>query len=163
VRNDLAPAGIGGWLILPALGLAISPFWQGFKIVRDIVPSVNLSAWRTLSDPASANYSPMWVPAIVFEVATSVLIFVFTLWLAYLFFFRKSPLVPRLFIIWLASQLIIQTIDRLLVNSLPLAAEQSGSGVTSGLGRAITNAVIWIPYFIWSIRVKNTFIDTAAA
>ena len=105
----------------------------------------------------------MWVPAIVFEVATSVLIFVFTLWLAYLFFFRKSPLVPRLFIIWLASQLIIQTIDRLLVNRLPLAAEQSGSGVTSGLGRAITNAVIWIPYFIWSIRVKNTFIDTAAA
>jgi hypothetical protein len=37
----------------------------------------------------------------------------------------------------------------------------AASGVTSSL--AITNAVIGIPYCIWSIRVKNTFIESAAA
>ena len=163
MKADLEPAGIGGWLILPALGLAISPIWQGIGIVRDILPATNPGVLRTLSDPTSDHYSPLWVPTMAFEAVTSVLIFIFTLWLAYLFFIRKSPRVPRLFIVWLASQVIIRIIDQLLVNSLPLAAEQSRSGVMSDLGRSITNAAIWIPYFIWSIRVKNTFIDTVAA
>jgi hypothetical protein len=163
VKTDLEPAGIGGWLILPAIGLAISPFWQAFEIIRDILPSLDFSVLRTLSDPASDHYSALWVPTIVFEVATSVLTFAFTVWLAYLFFLRKSPLVPRLFIIWLAYQVILQTIDWNLVNALPVAQDHSGNGITTALGRSITNAVIWIPYFIWSVRVRNTFIDTAAA
>jgi Protein of unknown function (DUF2569) len=163
VKTDLEPAGIGGWLILPAIGLVISPIWQGIGIIRDIVPALNPDVLKTLSDPTSANYSALWVPTMIFESITSVLMFVFTLWLAYLFFFRKSALVPRLFIIWLASHLIIQIIDWLLTNRLPLAVEQSPNGIVSSLGRSITNAAIWIPYFIWSIRVKNTFVDTAAA
>ena len=163
MNRDLEPGGIGGWLILPAIGLAVSPFWQGFELVRDILPSLDFSVLRTLSDPSSANYSPLWVPTIVFEVATSVLMFVFTVWLIYLFFFRKTPLVPRLFIIWLAGHLVIQIIDRLLVNSLPLAAEPNRGGALVDLGRSIINAAIWIPYFIWSIRVRNTFIHVAAA
>jgi hypothetical protein len=163
LKTDLEPAGIGGWLILPAVGLVISPIWQGIGIVRDILPALNPAVLRTLSDPTSDQYSPMWVPTMVFEAATSVLIFIFTLWLAYLFFFRQSARVPRLFIVWLASQVVIRIVDQLLVNRLPLAAEQSGSAGISDLGRSITNAAIWIPYFIRSTRVKNTFIDTAAA
>jgi hypothetical protein len=104
----------------------------------------------------------MWVPTIFFEAASGMLLFIFTLWLGYLFFFRKSARVPRLFIVWLACHVIINIIDRALTNYLPLATEQSDHEVVSGLGRSITNAAIWIPYFIWSIRVKNTFINAAA-
>jgi hypothetical protein len=159
---DLEPSGIGGWLILPAIGLAVSPFLQGFELVRETLPSLSPTVLMSLSDSTSANYSTLWVPGILFEAVSNILIFVLTLWLAYLFFFRKSALVPRLFIIWLASHVVIQMIDWLLTNSLPLA-EPSANGVLTSLGRSIVNAAIWIPYFIWSIRVKNTFIDTAAA
>lgn len=96
----------------------------------------------------------------MFESISNILIFVLTVWLAYLFFFRKTHLVPRLFIVWLASIVVIRVIDRLLVSSLPLAAEQTSGWFTSELGRSVTNAVIWIPYFIRSIRVRNTFVDT---
>jgi hypothetical protein len=162
MRKDLESAGIGGWLILPAIGLVISPIFQGIWIIRDIVPALNPDVLKTLSDPASDNYSAMWVPTMVFESVTSILMFAFTLWLAYLFFFRKSPRVPRLFIVLLAAQLIIQVIDWVLTKNLPLPAEQSGNGFVSSLGRSIINAAIWIPYFLWSIRVRNTFADTAA-
>ena len=163
MKSDIGPAGIGGWLVLPALGLAISPIVQGIQLFRDIVPALEPNVWRTLSDPTSGNYYPMWVPAIFFEATSGILLFIFTLWLGYLFFFRKSARVPRLFIAWLACQLVVRIIDRILTNSIPLAAGQAGHDVVSGLGRSIMNAAIWIPYFVWSIRIKNTFIDAAAA
>jgi hypothetical protein len=157
VKSDIEPAGIGGWLVLPALGLAISPIVEGVQIFRDILPSLSPDVWRTLSDPTSASYSPMWVPTIVFEATTSLLIFIFTLSLGYLFFFRKSARVPRLFIAWLVCNLIVKIIDRVLISCLPLTGGAPDFEIVSSLGRSITNAAIWIPYFIWSIRVKNTF------
>lgn len=163
MNRDLEPAGIGGWLLLPAFGLIVSPIWQCIGLVRDTIPSLNPTLLRSLSDPTSAGYSVLWVPGILFEAVSNTLIFLLTLWLAYLFFFRKSALVPRLFVIWLASHLIIQVADWLLKKSLPLAPEQVGGGITSELGRSITHAAIWIPYFVWSVRVKNTFINKAAA
>ena len=159
--RDLEPSGIGGWLILPAIGLVVSPFLQGYELFREILPSLSPTVLRTLSDPNSANYSALWVPGIIFEAVSNILIFALTLWLAYLFFFRKSALVPRLFIIWLAAHFVIQLLDWLLTKSLPLP-EQSANGVLTSLGRSIVNALIWIPYFIRSIRVKNTFVGTAA-
>lgn len=134
---------------------------QGYELFREILPSLSPTVLRTLSDPNSANYSALWVPGIIFEAVSNILIFALTLWLVYLFFFRKSALVPRLFIIWLAAHFVIQMLDWLLTKSLPLP-EQSANGVLSSLGRSIVNAVIWIPYFIWSVRVKNTFVGTAA-
>jgi hypothetical protein len=162
VNRAPEPAGIGGWLILPALGLAISPIWQGIRLVRDIIPSLNPSLLGSLSDPTSNNYSALWVPTILFEAVSDVLLFALTLWLAYLFFFRKSVFVPRLYVIWIASHLVMQTVDWLLTMNLPLAGEHPNSGVPADLRRSIIGAVIWIPYFIRSVRVKNTFINPAA-
>jgi hypothetical protein len=163
VKADPEPAGIGGWLILPALGLIVSPILQGIQLVRDIFPALHSGALKNLSDPASPYYSAMWVPTIVFEAVSGVLIFAFTLWLGYLFFFRKTARVPRLFIIWLASYVLMHAIDWLLVNSLPQIEGQSDSGVMRELGRSVVSAAIWIPYFLQSIRVKNTFVDTVSA
>jgi len=162
-KKSIEPAGIGGWLILPAVGLAISPILQGIRFFRDIMPALEPNVWRILSDPTSENYHPMWVPTILFEAASTILLFIFTLWLGYLFFFRKSPQVPQLFIFWLAINLIIQTIDLILMNSIPLGAGQSDQQVVGGLVRSIGSAAIWIPYFIKSVRVKNTFTRAVAS
>jgi len=162
-KKGIEPAGIGGWLILPGVGLAISPILQGIRFFRDIMPALEPNVWRILSDPTSENYHPMWAPTILFEAASTILLFIFTLWLGYLFFFRKSPQVPLLFIFWLAINLIIQTIDLILMNSIPLAAGQSDQQVVGGLVRSIGSAAIWIPYFIKSVRVKNTFTRAVAS
>ena len=128
-----------------------------FQFFQNILPALEPNAWRALTDPASAHYHPMWAPAILFEAVFTVLYFVFTLWLSYLFFLRKSARVPRLFIIWLALNIIFQIIDQILIASIPDVAGSSAPAIPAALIRSVTNAAIWIPYFARSNRVKNTF------
>ena len=65
---------------------------------------------------------------------------------------------PRLLIIWVASFVAIQAVDILLMSQIPMAASQLGSGDFRELARAVISAAIWIPYFLKSKRVANTFV-----
>ncbi len=153
------PKGIGGWLVLPALGLIITPFRMGFQFIKDLLPALTPEAWNALTKPESPAYHPLWGPLISFEVVANLVLFVFTLWLIWLFF-RKSKRVPTLFVVWLLSLAAVQTIDYVLVAQIPAAAAQpSDSEGIKDLARSIVGAAIWIPYFIRSKRVKNTFIE----
>ena len=152
------PKGIRGWLILPALGLIFTPIQMGVQFSKDLMPALTAATWNALTKPESPAYHPLWGPLISFEVVTNVVLFVFTLWLMWLFF-TKSKRVPTLFIAWLLSLAAVQTIDYVLVAQIPAAAAQpSDSEGMKDLARSIIAAAIWIPYFIRSKRVKNTFI-----
>lgn len=110
--------GLGGWLILPALGLIITPFRMGFQFYRDMLPALAPETWNTLTNPNSAAYHPLWGPLIGFEVIANLVLFFYTLWLLWLFF-HKSKHVPRLFVIWLALLAAVQIVDLLLANQIP--------------------------------------------
>lgn len=152
------PKGIGGWLVLPALGLIITPFRMGFQLFNDVLPALTPETWNGLTKPESPTYHPLWGTLIGFEVIANMALFVFTLWLTWLFF-TKSKRVPKLFIAWLLSLAAVQTIDYLLVAQISAAAAPSDKEGIKELARAIINAAIWIPYFIKSKRVKNTFTE----
>ena len=153
------PRGIGGWLILPALGLVITPFRMGFQFYRDLLPALAPETWNALTDSSSAAYHPLWGPVIVFEVVANLALFVYTLWLLWLFF-NKSKRAPRLFIIWLVSLAATQIIDLLLTNQIPAVASQPTDPESiKDVTRSIIGAAIWIPYFMKSKRVHNTFIE----
>jgi hypothetical protein len=148
------PAGIGGWLLLPLIGLIISPIRVGILLasyVRLFAPQT----WATLTTPGSAAYDPWWAPLLIFEVAANIVIIAFSLFLLWLFF-RKSSRLPGLFVIWLLVVLGIEIVDVALASQLPAAADGIGDAVKE-LGRAAVGAAIWIPYFRKSVRVKNTF------
>ena len=81
---------------------------------------------------------------------------IFTLWLGYLFV-RQSSRTPAVFIVWLLINVAIQVVDLLLAQSIPVVAEESTAAVAREVFRAILQAAIWIPYFLRSERVRNTF------
>jgi hypothetical protein len=153
------PRGIGGWLILPALGLIITPFRMGFQFYHDLLPVLASETWNALTDSGSAAYHPLWGPVLIFEVVANLALFAYTLWLLWLFF-NKSKRVPRLFIIWLALLAVTQIIDLLLTNQIPAVASQPTDPESiKDVARSIIGAAIWIPYFMKSRRVDNTFIE----
>lgn len=153
------PQGIGGWLILPALALIFTPIRMGFQFYRDMLPNLTPQIWNTLIDPTSTAYHPLWAPLIVFEIAVNLAQFIFTLWLAWIFF-KKSSQTPKFYIIWLILFALIRIIDALLVKQIPMATAQSvGTETIKDITRSIIGAAIWIPYFLVSKRVKNTFIE----
>ncbi len=156
-EENTGPKGIGGWLLLPLLGLIISPIRIIHQIATELVPVLRSDVWSALTHPASANYHPLWAPAIIFEMAGNAVIVLFGFWVL-ASFLTKSSMTPRLLIIWVASFVAIQAIDILLMSQIPMAASQLGAGDFRELARAVISAAIWIPYFLKSKRVANTFV-----
>lgn len=63
------PKGIRDWLLIPAIGLLISPFVlivQLQELMRSVfAPGV----WAALTSPESPAYHPLWAPLLIFEMA----------------------------------------------------------------------------------------------
>jgi hypothetical protein len=150
-------SGIGGWLLLPALVLIISPLRMAFQFYTDILPALAPRVWDAVTNPVSANYHPLWGPLIAFEAGSGILMLMYTLVLAW-FFFTKSKRVPKLFILWFVLNAAIQILDSILAAQIPAVAALPDTQSQRDLIRAIIAAAIWIPYFLKSERVKNTFV-----
>lgn len=156
---DLAgPRGIGGWLILPLIGLVLNPIRLGMTLVNDLLPVFRPETWNALTTPGQENYHAMWGPLLLFELVTNLLVGVFTVVLLVLFL-RKSRRVPLLMIALLAGHVLIQVVDWALVGTIPALAHDPKAQDFSDLRRALIGAAIWIPYFVKSRRVRNTFVN----
>lgn len=137
--------------------MVLTPFRMGVKFYRDLLPSLTPEIWHALTSPGSSAYHPLWKPLIICEMLLNGALFVFTLWLLWLFF-KTSKRVPKLMVIWFASIAAIQIIDHMLVAQIPAAASQPLDPATiKDWIRSLIGAAIWIPYFLKSKRVRNTF------
>ena len=115
------PKGIRDWLLLPAIGLLISPFVlivQLQELMRSVfAPGV----WAALTSPESPAYHPLWAPLLIFETAWDVGYLLFFLWVGWKFFAKKRE-APKLFIIALAVVPVFQTLELGLTMLIPGAA-----------------------------------------
>jgi hypothetical protein len=140
-------SGIGGWLIAVAFGLVISPIAMLHTIFTVDYP--------VLSDP---NYQgvlaehPALHGLISFEIVINGVLVAAVLYLNFLFFAKKRKFPPAI-IAYLAAQIVLLGID------YALALKEFPSTSAADLGRAVIAALIWIPYFRVSRRVKATFVN----
>ena len=132
--------GIGGWLVLPAIGLVLSPFAAIMFIIMDLEAMEDMPRYQHL---------------FAFEIGANVIIALFAVVAAFLFF-SKNKMTPKVAIAFLVTNLALMLIGTVMI------VEEFGSGVDSeaytDLIRSVVAAAIWIPYFINSKRVKNTFV-----
>jgi Protein of unknown function (DUF2569)/Domain of Unknown Function with PDB structure (DUF3857) len=153
-----APAqlnGIGGWLILLAIGQLLRPI-SYIKTGFDLYPSMmDIDSWGLLTDPSSSSYHPWWAPTLLFELFYNIVAFVFCVLLIALFF-RKRNAWPRCFAIFLLLTIVANGVDSFLVDRIPAASESLFVSIRNIAGVGLT-AAIWIPYLYLSKRVKATF------
>ena len=133
------PKGLGGWLILPGLTLLAVAFAASESIFERELASVSL---EILAGNA------------LLAVGSVVLLALF---------FQRSRHLPGLMVVFYAvlvgvSVLEYVAVDRLLLGVTPGIAELEGRQVREDLGIAIASAILWIPYFLASQRVRNTFV-----
>jgi len=148
--------GIGGWLILPLIGLFVALIRLPLLILKDLVPIFTEGHWNALTTPGSHVYHPLWASLIIFESVGNIVFLIFAIILLVLFF-RKSRLLPKLMISYLILNLMFVVGDFFFADLIPAVAEHSNSQSAKELGRSIIGAVIWVPYFLVSKRVKQTF------
>jgi len=118
--------GIGGWLILPIIGLFVSiPI-----LLYDIISTLSLYEMDSL-----LGFSLFIDGAfIVFIIITLIAMF------------NKKKYLPKLMISFYLANFILQLV-------LSMITEEYDSFLQS-----LISAAIWIPYFVKSQRVKNTFV-----
>ena len=155
-QDQSAPSGIGGWLILIAVGLCLTPIRIGAEIVQG-VRSLQPLAWRAVTTPGSPAYHPLFGPLIIGEMVANAALLGWALVLLYLFFTKRRAF-PRAMIAFLIVRVAIQMADIFVASSIPVAAGSIGPRVYGSLAGNLLVVLVWVPYFLKSHRVAATFV-----
>ena len=147
------PSGIGGWLILPVIGMFLTPL-RALTLVSDYEGFVE----------AMPFLSPTQNAFVVIEILVNVGFMVVAPILLLVLLFKHRALFPRLFIVWGLANLAFLVLDLI---AAPLlfgeALAQTGTPLFDAetakeFGRSVVTNLIWVPYMALSRRVKNTFV-----
>jgi hypothetical protein len=153
-----APArlnGIGGWLILLAIGQVLLPLRFAKPVFDVFSATIDTASWRLLTDPVESSYHAWWAPALLFELFYNLAAFLFAGLLVALFFTRKAAW-RRAFALFPVFILLGAVLDTILVDRIPSAAQPLLTSLLE-IVPIIIAAAIWIPYVSFSRRVKATF------
>lgn len=146
------PEGIGGWLILPVIGLFLTP-------IRGLVQFRDYASLTETFQLLSGGQQAFLVAEIVLNV---IFVIVFPIVLLILLFNRKQRF-PRLYAFWGIVSLVFFIGDLIAAKMLfgdVFAAggvELLDQATIQELVRSIVLAAIWVPYMLTSRRVRNTF------
>ncbi len=155
-------ASIGGWLVLPAIGVVVRPLAEAYAV---LVPPdyFNLEIWTALMSGSGGPHASGMLAMHAGEMAVGCLGFVYGILLLVQFFQRRSSL-PRLYIIGLVVTAVWVTVDSVLgyVFFGEFLSEADKSGNLRDVTRTIGSAAIWVPYFLVSAQVRRTFVVTRA-
>ncbi|WP_145146602.1 DUF2569 domain-containing protein [Paenibacillus xylanexedens] len=155
--RPLGVSGLGGWLILIQIGLFLTIILLAVQLMQNTLPALTPEMWDLFVSKDSEYYHVLWGPLIIFEAIYNVVFLLFTTYIV-VTFYRKKAILPRLMIIYYSVSLVLYMVDYILVLQIPMMRElEDGSGIQEIVKSVITCA-IWIPYFIKSERVHNTFV-----
>lgn len=155
-RDQTAPQGLGGWLIIPILGLFLKPIAVAGMLYFDLLPHFQPTVWATLTTPGHENYHRLLGPLRIFELASSVVLAAAAILLLVLCF-RRAAVFPTAIIAYYLVSLAALLIDHLVTMQIPGIVAFDGKAFPPETIRQILTTVIWVPYFLLSRRVKNTF------
>lgn len=147
------PRGIGGWLILPILGLAFTILMTTINLIQ------GFGTFTGETYEVLRNQFPDILAAVVVSTVAGIgciVLAVYCLWLI----FNHDHRTPK----WMVAFYLVILVVTLFETALTyhMADSFQDPSMTEGVGRdvmrAIVGSAIWIPYFNASKRVKNTFV-----
>ena len=151
ISDSPSPSGIGGWLILPLIGLILTPIFLVFSIITIYIPAVSNTILIELD-----QIQPGLIFVFYLELVGQILLMIFALFLLYLFI-RKSVKLPTLIIAFYISYFIyIVLVNYVFVMQMPLI-KQRINHVNNVMQMFFL--IVWCLYFLRSKRVQNTFIN----
>jgi len=139
------PQGIGGWLILPAIGLILGPILICISFSEFLSEEVQQAARESASIAAYVNV-----------VLGGQVVLLLILIVTGLLFFSKNKAAPNFYIFLLVAGVVFSIVS--YVVGTDTGIKEVTEEDLRGIRRSISGAMIWIPYFLVSKRVKNTFV-----
>ncbi|CAM3506152.1 MULTISPECIES: DUF2569 domain-containing protein [Paenibacillus] len=150
--------GLGGWLVLVQISIYFSLITITALLITNVLPIYEPEVWEVLTDPSSPYYDAMLAPLILFETVMNVL-FVIGLIVALVMMYSKKRAFPKWMIGYIIASLLFGIADFAVASQIELLAETDDGQSATQIVRSMIYACIWIPYFIRSERVRNTFVN----
>jgi hypothetical protein len=144
--TDRGLTGIGGWLILQAIGLALGPFFVLFALARDCRLLFGTSGQMVFAK------LPGLEAVLLYEAITNVFFFS-TLIALNILFYKKKKAFPTFISIFFVARFVLLLADHIM------AARFNPNAMPTDVIQAFVVCVIWIPYFLRSRRVELTFVN----
>jgi transglutaminase-like putative cysteine protease len=140
---------LGGWLILLGIGLIMIPIRALVEMGESAYFDVQV--WKTL------DFAKL--PGFLFAIEgiVSLIFLLMVLFLAYLFFKRRTSF-PKLFMIVMLARLGFDLLDNTFFAKLLQVEMETADRVA--LVQTIIYTAIWVPYIWYSERSKGTFVET---
>lgn len=143
--------GIGGWLVLPAIGIILNPILLLFNLVN------RFSFLSTAEHKLVADKYPTVGTLTGLEIFGNVIFLIIALVLLFQFFGKRAS-APTTFIWFVSLKLGLSILLFLISTSLwSIAPQLVVDYLVPAFGYGV-GAAIWIPYFRRSERVQNTFV-----
>lgn len=149
--------GLGGWLVLVGLGLCLAPIVRIFTIARAWKGFFLMASWQAVAVPSGASYHPLYGPLLIFEVLTNVGLFGINI-LALALFFSKRKVFPKVYVVFLISNLICVVVDEVVNSGIQSAHAGSSANFSALAYRSVLATMLWWGYMVKSRRVKVTFV-----
>lgn len=171
-QRAAGPSGLGGWLVLPIIGLAATLCLSVWSLLWNVVPMFRSDTWTKLTSPSSETYHWLWQPWMMFDAFTLVVMVLGSIALL-MMILRKRRSVPRYAVIFYTFCIVaiafdvaagmVVLVDWLHAAGLDAAADTVRLASLRNCGQALVLAAVWIPYFLRSKRVRNTFVEPRPA
>lgn len=142
------PSGIGGWLILPLIGLLLSPVRMAILVIGEFKGAFQAGVWE--------NLPPGLQGFIIAELGANLAVAAFGI-VCLVLFLMKSKRTPKLMIAFYVAGAVVVFADVLIAAAVFGLKPQSD--FLRNVASALVGLCIWVPYFRRSVRVANTFTD----
>ena len=149
--------GIGGWLILVAIGIVVTPIRIVMLIIATYPEVFSSGTWEALTTQGSEVYSPLWAPILIGEILINCGLILAWLYLGYKFF-TKNKGFPNWYIGIAVFSLVYILADAFAIKLVLPSEPVFDPATTKELMRSVMMVVIWVPYMLVSERVKTTFV-----
>jgi hypothetical protein len=144
---------IGGWIILPAIGIFVGPIFSFINIYQN--GYFEYLQWEILTNPKHGSYNPSLGVLVLIEYLYEIATLCFSLLLIILLSKRRTSF-PLLICCLYGVNLVVLLMETVWLWQLGLPTGFEGEDGPSAF-RVVISALIWIPFFIYSDRVRGTF------
>jgi Protein of unknown function (DUF2569). len=151
------PLKIGGVLTIVAIGLVLSLLQNLAGLGQSLVP-LRGEVWERLTTPGFSAYHPYWKPAILFGIISASVTVTLSA-ISLVLFFLKHRFFPTFVVVAIPVIFVLMLASYYLEGLVPaIAASPAYAKESHALIIRFIALHVWIPYFVISERVKQTFV-----